>query len=187
MNAILATNVPHNEPRERMFPASTKPPRVEGPCNLSIGLFGGQGADEFDDLRRSANWVRRAQRQRSFQRGRGPRFPADVDLDFLILHQGDVFNKQPQHTLAISRRSARIVPHAGKVGSQGRRQRDGRQGARPEQCRQRSRPSEGRFLMLLIILIIVLRFVLFARQAARCCKCPALRMEALHLCSKFLI
>ena len=39
-------------------------------------------------------------------------------MDFLILHESDVFDKKPQHPLAISSWSTRIVPHTRKIGSQ---------------------------------------------------------------------
>ena len=59
-DAVGATNVPDDKPRKRVFPASTKPARVESPRNLSVGLFSSQSADEFDDFRRSTNQVRGA-------------------------------------------------------------------------------------------------------------------------------
>jgi hypothetical protein len=93
-DAIGVANVPDDQTCKGLFLTRTEPTRVERPCNLSIRLFGGQNADEFDDVGRGTNQIRRAQRQCPFYRCRSPGFPAEVDLDFLILHQCDVFDKE---------------------------------------------------------------------------------------------
>ena len=89
------TNVPDDESRERVFPAGAKTSRVERLCNLSIGLFGGEDADKFNDFGRSTNQVWSAQRQRPLQRGSGSPFPSNVDLDFDLLDQSNVFDQKP--------------------------------------------------------------------------------------------
>ncbi len=109
--------MPNNWTGKRVFPAGAKPTRVEGPSDLCIGLFGCQSADELHDLGGRANQVGGTQGQRPFQRGRSPAFPADMNLDCVSLHKSHVFDQQPQHPLAISRRSVGIVPHARQIGS----------------------------------------------------------------------
>lgn len=43
---------------------------------------------------------------------------ADVDHDFVAAQEGDVFQEEPEHALALPHGDVRITPEAGKVGGQ---------------------------------------------------------------------
>ena len=118
VDPIGFANLPNDEPCETVFPPGPEPTGVKSSSDLSVCLFGGKCANEFDSLRRRPNQIRGAQRQRSFQRCGCTAFPADVDLDVLPPYERDVFDQKPEHALAISSRRARVIPHPRKVGSQ---------------------------------------------------------------------
>ncbi len=59
--------------------------------------------------------LRRAERERSFETGRLPTPEAHVDMDGIGLVDGDVFDEQADHALALSLRSRRIGPQGGKI------------------------------------------------------------------------
>jgi len=65
-NTVGVANVPDDQPRKRVVPASAETTGVESLCNLSVRLFGRQRADKFDDSGWSTNQIRRAQRQWPF-------------------------------------------------------------------------------------------------------------------------
>jgi len=115
-NSVSLANVPDDQTCERVLPARAEITPVESLGNLSVRFFGRQRPNEFNDLGGSTNEIRRTQRQRSFYRRRCASPPANVDLDFLILHERHIFDKESQHPLPIARRSAWIIPHMRKIG-----------------------------------------------------------------------
>ena len=66
----------------------------------------------------STTQVRRCDGQRTLDLTRRTATPADGDPDHVVAEQGDILDEQPQHSLAVARRRARVIPDARQVGDQ---------------------------------------------------------------------
>ena len=97
-----------------------QPPPVAGVGDLRVGLFGGEGADLFDDRGRSTPQIRGPERQWTLDLAGRATPPANGHPDHVVAQQGNVLDKQPQHPLAVARRRARVMPDARQVGDQRR-------------------------------------------------------------------
>ena len=95
------------------------PALVEQLGHLGVGM----GVEQLVAAGNGLGWgppeLRRAERERSFETGRLPTPEAHVDMDGIGLVDGDVFDEQADHALALSLWSRRIGPQGGEVTGEG--------------------------------------------------------------------
>ena len=86
---------------------------------MGIGVFVQQGVQLPTDILVGRSQLLRRPWTRQRQRGGRAAAETDVGGDLALFQQGDVFDQECQHPLALALRRVRVAPHRREVGGQG--------------------------------------------------------------------
>ena len=99
--------------------SGAEPVRVEDVDDLGVGVVVEQAVDFGDHGRIDLAQLSCVEWQGQMKAVGGATSKADQGDDLVSAQQGDVFQQEPDHALALTLRHGRIAPEAGEVGGHG--------------------------------------------------------------------